>query len=496
MANIQVRNPATGRDVSSVPITDIAGVADAARRAREAQKSWARLPFTARASVVRLFHDRILSQPDRVLDPLQAETGKTRRDALAELVTVAGTARYYLANGEHYLSPDRRQGAIPLLAKASVLHRPHGVVGLIVPWNYPFLLSIADAIPALLAGNAVVFKPSDLTPLSAVAGRDILVECGMDADLLGIVQGGADVGAELIRNVNYLGFTGSSANGRKVAVAAAERLIPFSLELGGKNPMVVLKEAPLELAAKGLLAGAFSNSGQTCISIERVYVESPVFDKFARLVADGAAKLKLGYSASWDLDMGSMIHSNHAAGVQEKIDRAVEGGATVIAGGKRRPDLGAAFVEPTVLKDVPVKAPIEVTETFGPVVSLHRVSSPEEAVALANDSEYGLNASIWAGNSAAGMRLATQIEAGTVGINSTLMVYNTFDVPMGGIKQSGIGRRHGEYGILRYTQPQSIVTSFASGGGYDGVLLSVRSQKMASALLKAVRWWRRIPGLS
>jgi succinate-semialdehyde dehydrogenase/glutarate-semialdehyde dehydrogenase len=374
-------------------------------------------------------------------------------------------------------------------------YRPHGVVGLIVPWNYPFILSIADAIPALLAGNAVLVKPSELTPLSAVLGRELLIESGLSPDLLTIVQGDGTIGQAVIQNVDYVGFTGGTLTGRKVAVAAAERLIPFSLELGGKNPMIVLKNAPLEEAAKALLAGAFSNSGQTCISIERAYIESPAFDRFAALVSDGARKLVIGWSQSWDVDLGSLIHAKHAAAVQEKVDKAIETGASVLAGGRRRSDLGPAFVEPTILTDVPAKAPIASVETFGPVVSLHRVESAEEAIALANDSSYGLNASVWANGTAAGMQLARQIEAGSVAVNSTLMIYNAFDVPMGGIKDSGIGRRHGEQGILRYTQAQSIVSSFSTGGGYDSMLMKIRNDKLAAGMLKMVKWWRRIPGL-
>ena len=299
----------------------------------------------------------------------------------------------------------------------------------------------------------------------------------------------------MIRHVDYVAFTGGTVTGRKVALAAAERLIPFSLELGGKNPMVVLKEAPLEQAAAALVTGAFSNAGQTCIAIERVYVEAPAFDRFAKLVVEGASKIRMGWSQSFDLDMGSMIHAAHAAKVQERIDAAVRAGASVLTGARRRSDLGDAFVEPTVLTHVGTKDEIAVEETFGPVVSLHPVKSREEAIALANDSQYGLNASVWAGGSQPAMAVAREIESGTVAINSSLMIYNAFDLPMGGIKRSGIGRRHGERGILRYTQEQSIAESFAMGGGYDRMLSGVRNESAASRMLKFVKLWRRIPGL-
>jgi succinate-semialdehyde dehydrogenase / glutarate-semialdehyde dehydrogenase len=495
MSAVEIRNPATGEPAGSVERTSLDAIGGLVVSARRAQKTWGGLPFAARARVIQRFHDLAIDRADEVLDAIQSETGKSRRDALAELITVAGTARYYLAHGESFLAAKRRRGALPLLTYSSLEHHPHGVVGLIAPWNYPFLLSIGDAIPALLAGNAVLLKPSELTPLSAVLGKALLQSSGLDEDLLGIVQGGPEAGTELLRHVDYAGFTGSSGNGRKVAVAAAERLIPFSLELGGKNPMIVLKDAPLEQAAEGLVAGAFSNAGQTCISIERVYVESAVFDRFARAVADRTNALKLGWSRSFDMDIGSMIHPAHAAKVQQTIESAIQAGASVVAGAKRRSDLGPSFVEPTVLSQVDRRAPIAVEETFGPVVSLHRVESREEAIALANDSQYGLNASVWAGGAAPAMEIARRLEAGSVAINSTLMIYNAFDLPMGGVKQSGIGRRHAEHGILRYTQARSIVRSFEAGGGYDSMLGRIRSEKMAAAMLKLVRLWRRIPGI-
>jgi acyl-CoA reductase-like NAD-dependent aldehyde dehydrogenase len=490
---IEVRNPATGKLAGTVGSTSEDELRSLVSKARNAQKTWAGLGFQDRCRVIARFHDLALERSDRIFDTIQSETGKTRRDALAELVTVAGTARYYVAHGRRHLSPHRKRGALPVLTASAVEYRPHGVVGLITPWNYPFILAIGDAIPALLAGNAVLLKPSELTPLSAMLGKELLLESGLDPQLLAIANGGADVGGAVVRNVDYVGFTGGTASGRKVAIAAAERLIPFSLELGGKNPMVILKDAPLEQAAQALLAGAFCNSGQTCIAIERVYVEEPVYGRFAELVGEKTRGLKVGWSSSWDMDVGSLIHERHATTVQKKIEDAVHSGAVVIAGGKRRQDLGPAFVEPTVLANLDPRAPIETTETFGPVVSLHRVRNAEEAIALSNDSDYGLNASVWAGGTAAGMDVARQINAGSVGINSTLMVYNAFDVPMGGIKQSGIGRRHGEQGILRYTQPQSIVTSFAAAGGYDSVLMKVRDERLAGRLLRLTRLWRRIP---
>jgi succinate-semialdehyde dehydrogenase/glutarate-semialdehyde dehydrogenase len=475
--------------------TDSNALAEMFAAARRARKEWSRTPFKARAEVIARFHDRMIDRNADILDTIQAETGKARKDALAEIVTVAGTARYYLTHGERALAPQRRRGAIPVFTAAALRRMPLGVIGVISPWNYPFLLAIADALPALLAGNAVIVKPSELTPFSAVIGRQLLIESGLHPDLIGIAQGDARVGAQLISLVDQISFTGGAANGRKVAMAAAERLIPFCLELGGKNPMIVLKGAPLAQAVQALLVGAFSNSGQTCISIERVYIEDSIFEDFADRVAAGAAKLKLGWSRSWDMDMGSLIHPRHASSVVARIEEAVDAGAQVLAGGRRRDDLGPSFVAPTVLANVEASSRLAKEEVFGPVISLHRVRDVDEAIALANDSAYGLNASVWAAGSAEEMRVASEIEAGSVGIHATLLGYNTFDLPMGGIKQSGIGRRHSAEGILRYTQPQSIVRSFKAGGGYDAVLTKIRSESTAKNLLRLVRWWRRIPGI-
>jgi acyl-CoA reductase-like NAD-dependent aldehyde dehydrogenase len=366
------------------------------------------------------------------------------------------------------------------------------VVGLITPWNYPFLLGIADAIPALLAGNSVIVKPSELTPLSMNLARDLFVESGLDPHLLIVVHGGAGIGSELIRNVDYVGFTGGTETGRKVAIAASSRLIPFSLELGGKNPMIVLEGASLENAVKGLLVGAFANSGQSCISIERVYVQESIYEEFARRLAEKTATLKLGWSRSWDVDMGSMISATHAQKVRSRIEEAVSAGVRVLAGGKQRADLGPSFVEPTVLAGADDRMPISREETFGPVVALYPVQNAEEAIRRANDSSFGLNASVWAVGRSRGLAVARQLEAGSAVVNSTLLIYNTFDVPMGGIKQSGIGRRHGEHGILRYTQAQSIVSSVARGGGYDSILSRIKNERMARIATTITKLWRRI----
>lgn len=491
-----IYNPATGDRVGSVRRTETAKVAAVVERARQAQVRWAQRSFDDRAAILRRFHDRILDHSDPFLDTIQGETGKARRDALSEVLTVAGTARYYLTRGKELLSERSAQGAVPGLTTARVAHLPLGVVGLITPWNFPFLLVAGDGLPALLAGNALVVKPDEKTPLSAEGFRTAMIDCGLDPDLIQLVHGdGPTVGQELIQQVDYIGFTGSTEVGRKVAVAAAERLIPFSLELGGKNPMIVLADASLDDAAKGLMTGAFANGGQTCISVERVFVERPVFDDFVAQAIEETENLAVGYSTDWSTDVGSLISSEHADKVFAHIEDAVGKGARVLTGGRRLSDRGPAFVAPTLLTGVDESMDLFAEETFGPVVAIEPVDSVDEAVERANRSRYGLNASVWSGSSERGFEIARRLEVGSAGINSTLLIYNTFDVPMGGVKDSGLGRRHGAHGLLRYTREESLVGSFASGGGYEAILGQLTSDRMAETATSAFKFLRRIPFL-
>lgn len=494
--HLEVRNPATGERVGSVPLSAAPDVARAAAAGRAAQKRWGALRFADRARILSRFHEAILGPAhDRILDTLQSESGKSRRDALVELVTVAGTLSYYLAHGRRALAPEARRAPVPGFTRVEVLHRPHGLVGIISPWNYPFLLGIADALPALLAGNAVLSKPSELTPLSAELGRELLIAAGLDPDLFLLIHGpGAELGPALIELVDYVGFTGSTATGRQVALGAARRLIPFSLELGGKNPMIVTRGAKLDDVVTGIISGSFSNSGQTCISIERVYVERPLLEPLKAALRQRLASFRVEWSRSFDSDMGSLIGEQHARKVEAHVTGALERGAKVVCGGRRRTDLGPAFFEPTVLEDVPMEAPVAREETFGPVISLYPFDRLDEAVAAANDSDYGLNASVWSGRRPTSRRIARRLEAGSVGVNATLLVYHSFDAPMGGMKQSGLGRRHGPGGILRYTEAQTIVESSTALGGYESLWERTSSEGFASLLRGVFRWRRHVPG--
>lgn len=493
-ADIVVTNPATGETVGTLAVASPEAVAEAVLRARHAQKAWGAASFRERAAVLSRFHDLLLDEAERVMDAIQQDTGKARRDALSEVITVAGTTRYYLTHGRRHLRERRGQAAAFGITSARVIHKPLGVVGLITPWNFPFLLPVGDAVAALLAGNAVVIKPSELTPFPAELGRELLIEAGLPAELFQLVHGlGPSVGQELLRHVDYIGFTGSSAVGKKIMGAAAERLLPFSLELGGKNPLIVLKDAPFDNAVKGLLSGAFANSGQTCIAIERAFVERPLYDRFVEAAVRQTEALKVGWSLGFDVDMGSLVSAAHAAKVRGHVNAAVAEGARVLTGGRTPDGLPETFFRPTILAGVRDDMRIATEETFGPVVSIEPVDSAEEAVERANRSRYGLNASVWGGDTERAFEIARRIESGSAGINSTLLIYNSFDVPMGGVKESGLGRRHGEHGIVRYTQEQSLVKSVATAGGYEAILAAMTSAKRARGLLGLFRIWRRVP---
>ena len=493
---LDVTNPATGEVVASIPLTAPADIAPAAHAARIAQARWEQQSFRDRARVIARFHDLALDRSELVLDTIQSESGKARRDAMAELVTVAGTARYYLAHGRRHLTDKRARGGVPLLTRARTTWHPHGLIGMITPWNFPFLLGVGDALPALLAGNAVLTKPSELTPRSTLLARDLLVEAGLDPDLFQpLIGAGTDLGQPLIDEVDHIGFTGSTATGRIVARAAAERLIPCSLELGGKNPMLVLPGADIDDAVHGLVSGGFANSGQTCICVERVYVHDDVWEPFVAAATARVRDLDVRWSSAFDADMGSLVSIDHARGVRAHVRDAIDKGATVLAGSADEPDLGPAFVTPTLLTDTTPDMLLHDEETFGPVVRLERVSSAEQAIALANDSDLGLNGSVWAGNRRRARALANQLEVGTSNVNSTLLIYNSYDVPMGGIRRSGIGRRHAASGIQKYCRQQSIVESFSRGGGYELLLRVTDTPARVRLLLRVVRLWRRIPGL-
>ncbi|WP_299532417.1 succinic semialdehyde dehydrogenase [uncultured Streptomyces sp.] len=451
-------SPFTGEKLADLPESTPEDVATAFERARAAQTAWADVPVRTRAAVLLRFHDLVLQRQSEVLDLIQLETGKARLHAHEEVQAVAVAARHYGRKAPAYLRPKRHTGVVPTLTKVTELRQPRGVVGQIAPWNYPLELSVGDALPAFVAGNAVVMKPDTETALTALWARDLLIEAGLPAEVFQVVLGeGPVVGPEVVKHADYVSFTGSTRTGREVAQGAAARLVGVSLELGGKNAMLVLADADVEKAAAGAVRACFSSAGQLCISIERLYVHESVADDFLDRFAARTRAMRLGNSLAYGADMGSLVGERQLETVARHVAEAVEKGATLVAGGVARPDIGPLFYEPTILDGV--EAPMEVCtqETFGPVVSVYRFSDEDEAVALANATPYGLNSSVWTKDSGRGHRIAARLRTGTVNINEGYApAYGSVQSPMGGMKESGLGRRHGSEGILKYTEAQTV----------------------------------------
>ncbi|GAA2967119.1 succinic semialdehyde dehydrogenase [Streptomyces argenteolus] len=450
--------PFTGDKLADLPESTPEDVATAFERARAAQPAWAATPIRARAGVLLRFHDLVLRRQSEILDLIQLETGKARLHAHEEVLAVAVSARHYGRRAAAYLRPKRHTGVVPALTKVTELRQPRGVIGQIAPWNYPLELSVGDALPAFVAGNAVVMKPDTETALTALWARDLLIEAGLPAGVFQVVIGeGPVVGPEVVERADYVSFTGSTATGRDVARRAAARLVGVSLELGGKNPMLVLEDADLEKAAAGAVRACFSSAGQLCISIERLYVHASVADAFVEHFAARTKAMRLGNSLAYGADMGSLAGERQLETVARHVSEAVEKGATLVAGGAARPDVGPLFYEPTILDNVQEPMAVCTQETFGPVVSIYRFTDEDEAVALANNTPYGLNASVWTKDGRRGHRIAARLRAGTVNINEGYApAYGSVRSPMGGMKDSGLGRRHGSEGILKYTEAQTV----------------------------------------
>ncbi|MDT0346153.1 succinic semialdehyde dehydrogenase [Streptomyces litchfieldiae] len=451
-------SPLTGEPLAELPEATEEDVAAAFARARAAQADWARRPVRRRAAVLLRFHDLLLRRQDEVLDLIQLETGKARLHAHEEVQAVAMAARHYGRRAPAYLRPRRHAGAFPVLTHVTELRHPRGVVGHISPWNYPLELSAGDALPALVAGNAVVMKPDTETALTALWARRLLIDAGLPEDVLGIVLGeGPVVGPLVVRHADYVTFTGSTRTGREVAERAGARLIGASLELGGKNALVVLDDADLDKAAAGAVRACFSSAGQLCISAERVFVQERVADEFVRRFVERTRALRLGAPLAYGTDFGSLSSRAQLDTVVRHVEDAVAGGAEVLAGGRPRPDLGPYFYEPTILTGVRPPMLACEAETFGPVVAVYRFADDEEVIARANDTTFGLNSSIWSGNARRARRMAARLRTGTVNINEAYAAaYGSVQAPMGGMGDSGLGRRHGAEGILKYTEPQTV----------------------------------------
>ncbi len=458
--SIEVRGPATGEKIATLPAASAEDVAQAVARARVAQRVWAEKSFAERARVFYRYRDLLIDQQEKIVDILTAESGKPRAEAYGnELFYIYDNIGFWAKNAAKFLQPQKIRPHLLAFKTKKVVstYGPLGVAGIIGPWNFPLVLTIGEALPALMAGNAVVLKPSELTPMSALFAAELAGKAGFPEYLVQVVVGYGATGEALIDHADMIAFTGSVETGKKVVRRAAERLIPVALELGGKDPMIVLKDADLERAANACVWGALMNSGQVCTSIERVYVEQPVYEDFvAKLVARVRA-LRQGASDE-EVELGSMTSAAQLKKVEAQVADAVAKGAKILCGGRRNPSLNGLYYEPTVLVGVDHGMEIMTEETFGPVIPIMSVQDADEALRLANDSRYGLDGSVFTRDAERGRRLAEKLQAGSVCVNDCLVNFVIPDAPMGGIKESGAGRRHGAEGIRKFCRQKTVVT--------------------------------------
>lgn len=455
---VPVRAPFNGEVIVELPQCGPDDVLRAADDARRAQEQWALTSTRERAVVLLRIHDLVFENAETLMDLIQVENGKARRDAFLEVADIANTCRYYARKGPGMLAAQRRRGLIPVVTSVRELRHPKGLVTVISPWNYPLSLGAGDTIPALLAGNAVVQKPDNQTALTTLFMVDIARRAGLPEGVWQVVTGrGSSIGDSLLDIADYVMFTGSSESGRRIAAEAGRRLVDCSAELGGKNPVLVLADADMGRTVEGAVRTCFSSSGQLCISGERMYVADSIWDEFVPRFVEAVRAMRIGGSYDYSHNMGSLTSEPQLRTVEAHVADALDSGATLLCGGIARPDIGPYFFEPTVLTDVAPGMKCFADETFGPLVSLYRVHSDEEAIAAANDTPYGLNASVWTSSPARGRSVASRIRTGTVNVNEGYApAWGSIDAPMGGMGISGIGRRHGESGLLKFTEAQTV----------------------------------------
>jgi acyl-CoA reductase-like NAD-dependent aldehyde dehydrogenase len=459
-AEIVSHDPATGEEVGRARVASAEEVALAVARARRAQGDWARLSFRERGRVVMRARQFLLDDIEQIALLISRETGKPVAEAIStEITPTLDLMQFFARRTARMLRPEKIGiGQYGLMGRSSrIVYKPLGVVGIISPWNFPWAIPLGEVVMALMAGNAVVLKPSELTPLTAIKIKELFDRAGLPEGALDVLAGGGETGAALVEaRPDKIMFTGSVATGRRVAEAAARYLIPVVLELGGKDPMIVLEDADLKSAASAAVWGAFANSGQACASVERLYVQEKIAPQFIELVVAQTRALRQNIGTGEGTDIGSMSSERQLVIVEEHVKDALAQGARALTGGRRPPGLPGPFYEPTVLVDVNHRMTVMREETFGPVLPIAVFKTEEEAVRLANDSVFGLTASVWTKNVARGRRVAESLEAGTVMVNEVLYTHGIAQTPWGGVKQSGLGRTHGRLGLLELVTPRHV----------------------------------------
>jgi acyl-CoA reductase-like NAD-dependent aldehyde dehydrogenase len=459
-ATLDVKNPATGELIATVPAIEPEQVGELVDRARRAQPGWAALGFEGRGRVLRRAQKWVIDNSDRIARTIVEESGKAYEDAqLAEVSYAANAFGFWAKHAPEYLADEKVRSSSPFVLgrRLKVRYAPVGVVGVIGPWNYPLTNCFGDCIPALAAGNSCVLKPASLTPMTSLLMQEALRVCGLPDDVFQVAVGGGPVGSEMIDHVDFVMFTGSTEVGRKIMERASRTLTPVGLELGGKDPMIVLSDANLERAANAAVFYAMQNGGQTCISVERVYVEEPIYDEFVGKVEQKVRELRQGAPGGpGSVDIGAVTSPPQVDLIDEHVQDAIKKGARILTGGKRGDGPGD-FYEPTLLVDVDHTMEIMTEETFGPTLPVMKVRDADEAIRLANDSPYGLQASVFTGDTAKGERVARHVAAGAVCVNDAQLNYVALEAPMGGWKASGLGSRHGAGGIRKYTQQQTLM---------------------------------------
>jgi len=479
---VESRNPATGEVWARYEPATAIEVRSAVKTAREAQIAWAARPAGERAAVMRRFRRLVAKRRDDVAGILARENGKPDAEGLMEVIGTADYAAFYAKEAVRSLSSvSYRPSNLGLWRKRVYLeHEPYGVIGAIAPWNFPFLMAAGIAVPALVSGNAVVLKPSEFTPASALLLAELLHQSGVPSDVLHVALGDGSTGAALIESdIDKIFFIGSEATGRKIVKRAGERMLPYVLELGGSDPAIVLEDADLEVAARGIAWGRFTNAGQTCVAPKRIFVVEPVYDAFVEAVSNAVKRLRVGREG----DVGPLIRPSQVDRLDAQYRDALERGARVAARSEVSPSEGD-FFPPTVLVDVDDAMKVMTEETFGPLLPIVKVRDENEAIERANATMFGLSGSVWSRDVGRARRVAQRLEAGTVTINDSVIVPAIANVPHGGVKSSGSGRMHGAVGLLEFVRTKAIVAdpwpgwrevywheySTRSAGGLDDVI--------------------------